>query len=476
MDPRRRSIVTAISAVGGIAISKGAFGMPSVLSPRVRPPGFGFVPGNVYSCKGPGFAVHDIDLSAAFDAQFATDLGSKEVFIDPNGSDANTGQQNLPLKTLAAALAKPNVGRIWVKPGIYTERFDVRASQATVGGGLRARPIRIEAWGGPNTVTWRAPGAQPAEMAWTSVGMLFQATPPGGQYVNFILFREDGREIPIPYFPTAAQANDAASGWSQDPITKTISLRHENRNISLPGEKSRLEIMYLRPNDNLVYGATTYLRHINFRGDNQLLVAPEGSFLPTLYAKNCTFQYLAYHNVSMLGATTFFQECLSENCLGGDGWNYHDDPATGAACVGLEVDCIGRNNGLPQYRDFDGGRDKQGSSGHENAVLCRVNGLYERNYGQAIADTGVSSKSWMVGTKMISSRGPNPINMTVQTGAGSLWAEGTVWLDNVQAADRTWPMGLWADGSANLHDCAFAGAIASIGGPGVIAEYDPLAP
>lgn len=122
--------------------------MPSLLSPRVPPPGFAYVPGRIFECRAPGLAVHDIDLGTLFDSVFSSDLGSKEVFIDPGGSDANTGQFNLPLKTLAAAMAKPNVGRIWVKPGIYTERFDIRASQATVGGGLRARPIRIEAWGG----------------------------------------------------------------------------------------------------------------------------------------------------------------------------------------------------------------------------------------------------------------------------------------------------------------------------------------
>ncbi|WP_241120679.1 hypothetical protein, partial [Achromobacter xylosoxidans] len=98
--------------------------------------------------------------------------------------------------------------------------------------------------------------------------------------------------------------------------------------------------------------------------DNQLLVMPEGQLRPTIYAKNCAFQYLAYHNVQLFGALSLFQECTSENSLGGDGWNYYEDTENGRSCQAVEVDCIGRNNGIPQYRDFDGYRNKQGSSGH----------------------------------------------------------------------------------------------------------------
>ncbi len=448
--------------------------MSQLVTSRVKPVGFAYVPGEVFSCSGPGLALHNFDAATLFDQTYSNQLSVGEVFIDPNGSDSNNGQLNSPMRTIEAASAIPNVGRIWVKPGVYTDRFMVRGSTMLAGG--QARPIRIEAWGGPGTVTWRAPGAQPSDMNWTASGMAFQATPPGGEFVNHIVFREDGREIHIQFFPSAAQVMDVASGWSQDPVSKQITVRHENRNFLSPSERGRLEIMYLRPVNHVIYGATVFLRHINFRADNQLLVMPEGQLRPTIYAKNCAFQYLAYHNVQLFGALSLFQECTSENSLGGDGWNYYEDTENGRSCQAVEVDCIGRNNGIPQYRDFDGYRNKQGSSGHGNSVICRINGVYERNYGQAIADTGTGSRTWMVGSKLSTSRHPVPINMTQQGAAGTLYIEGTAWLDHVQGSDQTWPMGLWVDGTAYLNECLFSGAAGSIGGPGPKLEFDPFAP
>lgn len=450
------------------------------MTPRARPPGFEYVPGTISGCAGPGRAYHDIDVQSLFDTRFSSHQGTTEVWVDPvKGVDSNSGGNEDPYRTVGAAMTNtPSLGCIWLMPGVYTDRLDVRASQNLIGDGTMARAVHIKAWGGPGTVTWRAPGAQPRQMAWMDdhpSSMLYSAVPPGGELVSHIVFHEQTREVQLQWYSTPAAVNAVASGWAQDPSTKRLHLRHEGRDFTKPGELDRLEIMYERPSEHLLYGAKLYLENITIRGDSQLTVRYQDGIRPIIYAKGCRFGYLGYHNLQVVGAEIYLQNCLSERSLNGDGVNYYDD-ARGQPSEAVEIDCVFRDNGVRQYRSFDGDRNAQGSSGHDASRICRINGLYEGNFGQNIADTGAASRTWMVGSKLGSPAGDfSP--QSPHSGYYNLWTEGDAWLDHVQAGGAMSMYGLWVErGETRLHRCPLSGTVAAVGGKVESTEYNPAIP
>ena len=449
--------------------------------PRVRPSGFEHVPGRISRCFGPGKAIHNIDAESAFEEAYRAQQGETEVWVDPVvGLDTNDGSLKRPFRTLAAAMTQtPSLGCIWLKPAVYTDRFDVRASQNLVGDGSVARAVHIKAWGGPNTVIFRAPGAQPRDLVWIrgeSSGSVFQALPPGRQNASHIVFAEQGEEIQLQWYGDRAQLGKAPSGWHQDPITKAILVRHHGQDFTDPKRSANLEIMYERAADNIVYGAKVYLENITFRGTNQLSVLCQDGIRPVVYGKGCTFQYLGYHNFHVEGGRVLLQQCVSEHSLNGDGFNYYDDNLGVHQSEVTEIDCISRFNGTREYRKFDGDRNKQGSSGHHKARICRINGFYEGNFGQNIADTGAQSKTWMVGSVLanpaeVVSRGPEG------NGYYNLWTEGDVWLDHVEAAGPLSSYGLWIErGKARTNKCDFSGYARDVGGKGIECSYSPSSP
>lgn len=319
---------------------------------------------------------------------------------------------------------------------------------------------------GPGTVVIRSPGAQPAAMAWRPSAPGYGATPVGLQGAMHVIYRDGDREDQLQFYKTVEQLAQVQSGWIQDPSTKRICVRHGGRDFTQSAEFSRLEIMYERDVDNYVSRAVLYLENITFRGNTQVQFVDS-----EIYGRGCKFQYLAYHNVYVAGSRVVWQECQSEHSLGGDGFNYDGQESKIASHV-VEADCVTRFNGVPEYRQFDGGRNKQGSSGHENSVICRINGIYSGNHGQGVADTGAGSRTWMVGSRLGDPYpAPADVEPTVHCG---LWLENSAWLDSVAAGGPGSAYGLWLEnGRALMSDCRFDGKIASMGGGGRIAYYDP---
>lgn len=445
---------------------------------RTKPTGFSFVTGNIFSCDGAGKASHDFDAEQDFLKIYGSLTGANAFWVDPvNGSDGNSGAFNAPYLTVAVAMANSaGLGLIWLMPGVYTTRFDTRASHNLTGG--QARAVRIKAWGGPGTVIFKAAGQQPGAMVWTFTGgsgAEYEATPTGGEDAFLLLYREDDREIPLQRYSSAATADASGAGWYQDPATKKIFVRFGNIDFSLPAHADRLEIIYIQATSPIVHGSRIYLEGVTFRGGNEFLVDYETTHRPTFFARHCKWQYLGYHNIQLFGVLSLFQDCTSEYSLGGDGWNYENDPGTGQQCEAIEVDCIGRYNGIPQSRDFDGDRNKQGSSGHEDSVILRVNGEYYLNYSYSIGDTGANSKTWMVGTIC-----GNPFADLVSGGIGgyiATYTEGEAHLDCVRSGGRASTYGLWVESNvARLYRCEFYGTTANIGAnTGSTSLYNPVA-
>ena len=452
------------------------FLLRNVIAERVAPTGFDWVPARILGCDGPGLARHAFDAESAFDAIHAAAFaGQAQIWVDPvAGSDLNTGAFNAPKATLKNAVQSNGVGTVWLKSGTYTERFDVRASDNLTPGGV-ARAIKIKAWDGPGAVQFRAPGQQPSAMNWATVtGMTYAATPAGGETANAIVWREQNREVVVQRQSSALAVNATNNGWFQDAGTKQINIRYEGRNIE--AAKGEFEIIYDRGATVVALGARIFLDNIEFRGESFYNIF-EGAFRPFVFARNCAWSYAPQMNIYTAGASLVLDRCTSENACNGDGGNYYDD-ASGQVSEVLEVDCSMRSNGQQGTLPFDGVRNKQGSSGHQNSVICRINGTYSDNYGQNIADTGAGSRTWMVGSVL-----PDPYG---EIGAGggiggyqNLWTEGTAYLDRVLAAGEKSTYGLQVEsGQAFTYLCHFAGTIQDTRtiGAATLAAFDPRAP
>lgn len=442
------------------------------MTPRNKPIGFDYVPGNIFDCVAPGLAIHDIDAEQEFNSLFGLLEGSLDCWIAPYGSDSTgTGGIGKPWRTVAFAMQnQPGLGTIWMMPGLYTDALDARATYNLVGGGTQARAIRIKAWAGAGTVVIRAPGVQPPSLGWapeSSYPGVFSAVPPNGETAAHLMARESNRDVQLQWYGSVAQVQASGKGWFQD-TDKRIYVCYESAYTPIV---NNLEIMYSRPGEHIVYGARLYMEGINFRGDSQLRVLYQNAFRPVLFAKDCEFSYLGYHNVQSYGGLTLYQNCKTHHALDGDGFNYYNDATTGQGAQGVEVDCVAYANGVPEYSLYDGVRNKQGSSIHEAASIARINGRYFGNHAQNVADTYVTSKTWMVGSVLGNPWGDIAAGSAVG-GCENLWTEGDAWLDTVQAGGRLSTVGLRVkSGTARTFNCAFSSTSADTGA--TLTTYTP---
>ncbi|MCI2809399.1 hypothetical protein [Eoetvoesiella caeni] len=499
LDSNAASIAENAGAIDSNALAVDAINTrlkPGLLTPRAKPSSFDYVPGNIWECVTAGQAKHDIDLEQEFRTAYGSIMGAEagptgltDKWVDPvNGVDsAEGGDLAHPYKTLKHAY-QSTVGTVWLMPGRYTELFDLRCSDRTLGDGS-ARAVMVKAWEGPGTVTFVTSGQQPAEMTWADQGnQVWSATPADGKVVELIIFHDEGKEIPIHYKGGITPLVNTGYGWYQNMDDNVVYLAFAGRSIN--ADKAKFEIIYVGAGGTL-FGPKVYLHGITFRGIDQIKAYYENSNRPVIYAKDCTFEYGGYSNVTTQGAIFFSQNCVSRRALVNDGFNYYDSVAGspyastpgGVVTQALEIGNICIENGVVECKGFQAfpenqTRNKQGSSGHENSIIARINGLYENNYGQNIADTGAGSRTWMVGSKC-----GNPFG---QIGGGaalggfpSLWTEGAVWLDTVTAGGRLSTEGLHVEtGICHTYRCGFSGTTADtvVGGTATLSSYDALAP
>ena len=438
------------------------------MNPRIKPdPVFAYVPGNIFDCLGPGLAMHDIDAEREFDALFGSLQGSNDCYISPGGLDAaGGGTSTAPWRTLQYAMQnQAGLGTIWLLPGTYTDQFVMRSSWNTVAGGAKARAIKVKAWAGQGTVTWRAPGQQPSAASWsaeTSYPGVYSFVPAGGGIADYMSYSDGARVVDLPYLTSVSAVQASGCGWTQASDNR-IYVAYRGLNLASANYNANLNITYQRAAENLIYGACVYLEGINFAYDAQLSMRFENSFRPVCFARYCSGSYLEYHNFQSYGALTLFQNCASHHSLLGDGFNYYNDPTSGQPAEGIEVDCVSYCNGVPQARQWPAvdPRNCQGSSIHEATRICRINGKYYSNHAQNIADTYSTSRTWMIGSILGNPWGNIAAGSSIG-GFDDLWTEGNAWLDGVQAGGRLSTYGLHVhSGTTATYNCGFSGTTAA---------------
>lgn len=173
--------------------------------------------------------------------------------------------------------------------------------------------------------------------------------------------------------------------------------------------------IYILQNDvpaieiNLTNTGLLYMENIDVLGG--FVVNGSGG---SVFGKNCNFQYgKTDDSVNIAGAFSILQNCVGSQGLY-DGFSYSG--AIGA----IEINCVGRNNGIGV------GNTNNGSTAHTGSKVIRVNGNYFNNQGPNVADVQDNTESWNMGCTAHDSLGTDTQQCDFQTqdGLAKMFLEG----------------------------------------------------
>lgn len=320
------------------------------------------------------------------------------------------------------------IGRVWQKSGntarriyLYPRLYTRSEGQIALNDDTRPRELSIIGLGGVATLSMHD------LLTWTKgEGLAYSAPRSAAIQVWDARYPDahgDYRQLDL--VESAEEVSAAPGRWYTDNVTVWVST-HDGRP---PDEDIRV---YLNVSNTIIGNATIYLENLALEGGASTLrvdADPEGNS-PQVYAKNVRLKYSNTNGLSSRGAFTHFQDSTAaRNKL--DGFNYHT--LHGVLSKNIEVNCTGRDNGVP------GTATNNGSSTHDGMTVVRVGGSYFRNHGPNLPDVN-GSKAWMLGTVAGDSRSP-PGNQA------DLFIEGTLWCDGCRSTGRRQSLRVYSSGS-----------------------------
>jgi hypothetical protein len=196
----------------------------------------------------------------------------------------------------------------------------------------------------------------------------------------------------------------------------------------LPDEEIKPYISEI--NGYVLGGVRVYLENLVFEGGQYPFVVTNiEDKRAELIVNNCEFKYsqVEGNGFSVRGNVYSIINNSSAARNGMDGFNYHNASDSPAPPIAVEINCIGRDNGMANNND-------NGSSMHEEGIVIRIMGEYYNNRGPNVADVNDSS-SLDMGSVMHHSKGADQANV-------NYYIEGKAWLDNCVLHDSTYSVSL----------------------------------
>lgn len=411
------------------------------------PSAFSWLGGKFYTGGATGLGKTTLTVEGLWRSQET--LGVVNYYVDPvNGSDANAGTgPNAPLKTIAAAIAKSDVGVIQVKPGVAYE------SLGNVIGISVNRDIQIRSMSGGNDVIIRN-GVDSSAVTWTvATGNTYQAT------VSTTIFRVmdktvvDARGDYLDLKPQTSitNVNNNPGSYWYDSATGIIYVRmHTNRSPSGDALLFRANTS-LRVNGN----RAILLKNLRFEGGTGINMVTASGARPRLYAVDSSFRYSGSNGIDTLGATAYLERCVIAKS-GLDNLNYHDDSGLSSRALEIDVTSYGAGD-LAAKGYITLGDSQNASSMHDSGSVVRVNGSYDESYGPVIPDTGTSS-SMNIGVHAGRSLAQTP------TQNASFYSEGGMYLIDSTAKASIYDLRSAAGGTLSIRGMIMAGSILREGG------------
>lgn len=327
-------------------------------------------------------------------------IGAGVVYVDPvNGLDGNSGSVSAPVKTLSQAVRVLAPSLVLCMPGEYAP-FDFRNTDAQ---GNKLKIIKAlgpcvikEAADDPATATWTADGTYP-NTYWMP---LTPANKPVLSVLDTSRVCEEGQPMPLAKEASILAVNSMANGigYFHDAAANRLYVRYLG-SANLNTVKARLKIITGDAASRvLVYGSKLLMEGQWHADGVTLMPLQNAGVRPILYMdvqadSRPTVRHAISHGLDSLGADTYISGAwLHRN----KGDNFHYTDSAGLDCRAVEIDCkatfAGDKAGEPAAANTS-----NGSSMHLAGDVLRVNGVYRRNWGPDVVDTG-TGESWNVGT------------------------------------------------------------------------------
>lgn len=387
------------------------------------------------------FAVYGFDVS---DKRPDLALASpKAYYVDvATGADANPGTSGSPLKSIYVACNKPDVDIIYVKPGTYHRSNGFSGMTST-------RSFSVLPWGGTGDILVTAANiySYALDGTYTNTYVASSATHTIVKVLDSLVLDAYGNYTELTLRANAAEVDANPGSYWRDTGANKLYIRTADSRAPSTTVWPMLQI----PTGSFTGNRTVYLENITFVGSysNGASMASTGTGqTPRFYAKNCKFLNSSNNGFQDVGCV----ESILQNCEAAkntaDGFNY--TPNHGNLNKAIEIDCNGHDNGIDS--------NDQGSTVHAGSYVCRINGNYQRNTGDNIADVGAGTVSWNLACVLAY---PSEANVRAEIGSA-------IYLDSCELSGATPDLNIAdADSAIRLKLTPYASATNS----GVLEAY-----
>lgn len=378
------------------------------------------------------------EIYTDFDAADFQHVGAgKTYYVDVNnGDDSNDGlTPSSSLKSVHVALAKSDVDIIIVAEGYYQDLHGFNNLP------MQNKNITIKAAPGANVII-----STERKLAWTKTEGYTNVYNASRTQVATVW---DGKVLDK--FGDYTKLQEVESIASVDATPGSYYYNSPNLYVHTVDSRAADSDIHVFLNLRNLYNtgdSTTYIEGIKLYGGNSgaAYVATTGAGQnPLFVAKDCEFKYASEGNggFTALGADVILQKCVfSRNAK--DGANYH--ARNGRVNRVIEVDCVGRNNGLGRNTDTD-----NNSSIHDGGKIIRVNCTYHGSEGPNVHDINAGTESWNIGCESYASAATlssRNSNYMVEDGA-------KMWLDTCIGYDSDNAFRVWANGELYIRNVLF---------------------
>lgn len=359
------------------------------------------------------------------------------VYIDPIHA-ANDSGDGLTWATAKKSLTNALNGSaetIYLAPGIYNRdagssyTWTVNANRAVNVICPNGRAKLTRRW--QNGATWTNDG-----------GGVFHATRGSVANAYDTVNRDEyGDYSQLTQYVTLVALQAATSGFFNDAGSVFYVKRIDGLEPSF--DNTAVFLVEAVPAGLMTGAGRVYIENLDFEGGDAAFraLATGGGDDFSLYHKNCTFKYgTANDGLEVFGATEVFGQNSVFSKSYGDGASYHYS-ATNGSVAGrfIEVDCIGRHNGLKNT----GAVNSNGSTAHDGWLGVRVNCSYYANRGPNVADV-TDATTWNIAVSSTDGIGAGGSVDGFQIGGGDMWLDGCHTSGNTNAA-------LLAGSSGQMH-------------------------
>ena len=388
---------------------------------KVNPPNeFTWIdaPINIYR-NGLGDLSTDLDVS-----KFQHNKNGKIYYVNLNtGNDNNDGLTvETPLKSVHVARTKPDVEIIEISEGFYDDMYAFNSDSTGVAG---YKNLTLRAKEGDNVIL-----STRRKLSWTKTD--------GKNYV----YQSNRTRVGSVWDSLNLDKNGDYSKLNRVSSIEECDLKentyyYDDATIYIHPLKNRVAddniVVFLSlTNFKNLGNYTVFARNIKFYGgggDNTKgachIENIEDNSNPLFVAENCEFKYTdnGSGGLAILGADSILKSCIA-SCNFADGFNYHR--GWGRIAKAIEVDCIGRSNGIGRGTNTD-----NGSTMHDGGKIIRVNCEYYENEGPNCHDVTEGSESWNIGVNSHNSNATlEARNSNYNIEGGKMWLDGCVGYDS----------------------------------------------